>query len=211
MTMPSHRSIVVIDCHPVLATGLARLITRRCSGVRTLSFGSVAAALPALRTSRPALVMLDALLLGDGGTPPVPALRALVPHVPIVILTRPGLAVAEAHADELGPIYFVDRDCRDRKLLRQIALPGDAAPAPARPRRARRVDLDARKPLSPRQREIVQLLEAGHSTREIADAMKVSSETIKTQLHIVYEKLGVANRMQAVLRFRAETSEPEDA
>lgn len=53
--------------------------------------------------------------------------------------------------------------------------------------------------LSPREHEVLQQLAAGHSTRQIAAALDLGQETVKTHLSRLYGKLGVADRVQAVV------------
>jgi len=49
-----------------------------------------------------------------------------------------------------------------------------------------------------RERDVLELLVAGHSNREIASALHVSESTVKNHLHAIYSKLGVGSRSQAV-------------
>jgi two-component system, NarL family, nitrate/nitrite response regulator NarL len=52
--------------------------------------------------------------------------------------------------------------------------------------------------LSPREREILDLLTTGATTPEIAGQLFLSAATVKTHLHNLYEKLGVSDRAAAV-------------
>lgn len=52
-------------------------------------------------------------------------------------------------------------------------------------------------PLSPQERRVLHLLVAGRSNPEIANALVVSVNTIKTPVQSIYRKLGVANRVEA--------------
>ena len=55
--------------------------------------------------------------------------------------------------------------------------------------------------LSPRQREIVDLLLQGKSNKEMADQLNLSSDTIKAHLQHIFRKIGVASRLEAVVYF----------
>ena len=57
-------------------------------------------------------------------------------------------------------------------------------------------------PLSERELEVLQLVAAGLSNREIADKLFISVGTVKTHTHNIYGKLGVSGRTQAVARAR---------
>ena len=54
--------------------------------------------------------------------------------------------------------------------------------------------------LTAKEREVLRLLAAGRSNAEIAAALYVSAATVKTHLAHIYEKLGVANRHEALNR-----------
>jgi DNA-binding NarL/FixJ family response regulator len=52
--------------------------------------------------------------------------------------------------------------------------------------------------LTEREQQVLEHLAQGHSTRQIAQALLVGDETIKTHLTHIYQKLGVSDRVQAV-------------
>ena len=54
--------------------------------------------------------------------------------------------------------------------------------------------------LSPREAEVLGLIIAGRTNREIADALFVSENTVKTHVNSLYSKLGVNRRTQAIAR-----------
>jgi predicted ATPase/DNA-binding CsgD family transcriptional regulator len=55
-------------------------------------------------------------------------------------------------------------------------------------------------PLTPRERELLQLLAAGLSYQEIAERLTIAVGSVKSHSHNIYAKLGVRNRVQAILR-----------
>lgn len=57
-------------------------------------------------------------------------------------------------------------------------------------------------PLTRREFEVLGLVAAGRSNREIADELVVTLETVKKHLSHVFDELGAANRSQAVARAR---------
>jgi LuxR family maltose regulon positive regulatory protein len=58
-------------------------------------------------------------------------------------------------------------------------------------------------PLSLREREVLSLIAAGRKNREIADELVVVTGTVKAHINMIYQKLGVTNRVQAITRARA--------
>ena len=59
--------------------------------------------------------------------------------------------------------------------------------------------------LSRREREVLGLLARGFANKEIADQLSLSVETIRGHLKLIYEKLHVHSRTEAVLRFMGRT------
>jgi LuxR family maltose regulon positive regulatory protein len=55
-------------------------------------------------------------------------------------------------------------------------------------------------PLTPRERDVLQLIVAGHSNPEIAAQLVIALSTVKTHVKNIYGKLQVTNRFQAVVR-----------
>jgi len=55
-------------------------------------------------------------------------------------------------------------------------------------------------PLSPREIEILKIVATGASNREIADKLFISEGTVKNHLSSILNKLGVRDRMQAILK-----------
>ncbi len=67
---------------------------------------------------------------------------------------------------------------------------------------------DALDRLTPREREILDLLALGNGTKQIADHLVISSKTVKTHVQNILAKLGVGSRLEAVamLRLRSASS-----
>jgi ATP/maltotriose-dependent transcriptional regulator MalT len=63
--------------------------------------------------------------------------------------------------------------------------------------------------LTPREREVLELLCRGLSNREIAGTLVVEQSTVKVHLHHLYEKLGVKSRLQAILVAQTEGIESQ--
>jgi ATP/maltotriose-dependent transcriptional regulator MalT len=59
---------------------------------------------------------------------------------------------------------------------------------------------DQIEPLTPRERELLQLLAAGLSYQQIAEKLVIAIGSVKSHAHNIYAKLGVTNRMQAASR-----------
>jgi len=87
-----------------------------------------------------------------------------------------------------------------RRLLKhfRVPAPGDEGMAEAPPLPMAGADEPAIKPLSEREKEILQLIAKGVSNSEAARMLTVSKATIRTHLEHIYRKLEVTNRVEAV-------------
>ncbi|NLF11573.1 MAG: response regulator transcription factor, partial [Anaerolineaceae bacterium] len=83
-------------------------------------------------------------------------------------------------------------------LTAEFLLAGEARPAPAAGDGQPLVE-----PLSSRELEVLALLAAGHSNREIARELVVTVGTVKKHTHNIYGKLQAGSRTQAIARARA--------
>ena len=90
-----------------------------------------------------------------------------------------------------------DRTERRGRFLGRAAIDGRWAPWSGRRGQASRRLVE---PLTERELEIAELLVSGDSNEEIASALFLSTNTVKTHLKHIYGKLGVGTRTQAVMR-----------
>jgi DNA-binding CsgD family transcriptional regulator len=88
---------------------------------------------------------------------------------------------------------------RERVVVREVAVP---VPAPADFVRdqGRLQSLG----ITARELEVLELIAAGHATREIANLLHVSENTVKTHASRVFDKLGASRRTQAVQKAREQ-------
>ena len=91
-----------------------------------------------------------------------------------------------------------------REYLARLADAFEQAGLPIHPpvRRGGVVVAGLVEPLTARELEVLELLAAGRRNRDIAQELVVTQETVKKHLSHIFDKLGVANRTQAVARAR---------
>ena len=86
---------------------------------------------------------------------------------------------------------------RERVVVREVPVP---APAEFTRDAARVQSLG----ITARELEVLELIAAGHATREIAELLHISENTVKTHSSRVFDKLGVSRRTQAVQKSREQ-------
>ena len=183
------------------------------------SFGDATATLVAAPALRPDVALLD-VELGEGpdGIQVGLELRRRLPRLGIVILSNhadPRFVAALPRAAVAGWSYLLKTSIRERTVIVR-AIQGAARgqvvldPQVVAGRRAREGSPLTR--LSPRQREILQLVAQGLTNAAIAERLVLAEKSVENQLTIVYEHLGVARRdtaaharVQAVLAYLRES------
>ena len=65
-----------------------------------------------------------------------------------------------------------------------------------------RLNLDLIEPLSERETEVLECLAKGFTNKQIANELFITIGTVKTHLYNIYQKMGVKNRSQAILRLQ---------
>lgn len=182
----------------------------RASGFRCAShYGNAEAALAALPAEKPAVVLMDINLPGMSGIECVRRLKPLLPKTQFVMLTVYEDADHIFNALAVGASgYLLKRVSRGELLeaLQDVHAGG----SPMSSNIARKVVQSFLRPalqsseaveLSPREREVLELLARGYLYKEIAESLRISIPTVNTYIRRIYEKLHVRSRSQAVAKF----------
>jgi DNA-binding NarL/FixJ family response regulator len=154
-----------------------------------------------LRGHRPELALVDATL-GNGEAPLafVDVLRAASPETQVVVLVHeltPCMAHAALDREVAGVVLG---SCAVEDLatsLLQVAAGHSVFPAGWLAAVHHAQDHALRGKLSGRQLEVLELLAAGLDNAHIAQRLHISRNTVKFHVRVIYERLGVTNRVQA--------------
>jgi DNA-binding NarL/FixJ family response regulator len=184
--------------------------------------GTAEEALAILPQQRPDVVLMDIQLPQQSGIECTAQLKQLLPEVRIIMVTVYGDPDLILKALRAGACGYLLKRCTPEELItavREVQQGG----APMSREIARKVISyfqETTQPpgpasdpaaevenLSPREREILELLTQGFSDKEIADKLGVKHGTVRWHLQHVYEKLHVRSRTEAALKFRS--AQPE--
>ncbi|MEQ1439336.1 response regulator transcription factor [Fontimonas sp. SYSU GA230001] len=159
-----------------------------------------------VRRHRPDVVLTETSLPGMSGIEALAQLRQLHPDVPVLIVSSRGDGQLIRSALRLGAAGYLDKDGDPVELglaLRavqkhQIYLSPSISHAAIDRRGSERVEDDVS--LTPRQRQVLQMIGQGKSTREIASQMGVSVKTVETHRARMMESLGLQG-INALMRY----------
>jgi len=198
-------TILIVDDHRLFADVVGRALEQL--GARIVGpVGTVADAVEAVERERPDLVLLDLGLPDGTGLDAGRAILAAHPGIAVVALTASTDPRAATEAVKAGFRGFVPKDARIPSVMSAIngALAGRVVVIrpPARtsgPRSTRNSSLTSplTTGLTPREREILELIVAGSGSRTIADRLHISTNTVRTHVQSVLTKLQVHSRLEA--------------
>jgi DNA-binding NarL/FixJ family response regulator len=200
--------IVVADDHQIVRSGFAGLLDTQPDFKVVGTAEDGAEAVRVCRETSPDVVLMDVRMPGMDG---IEATQRM-PHQKVLILTTFGLDDYIIEALRAGANGFLLKDAPVEELVRAVrtVAAGDAQLSPAVTKRlldqvARRLPpaverhTGALAQLTEREREVLRLLAVGMSNAEIAAALVVSEPTVKTHVSSLLQKLGLRNRVQAVI------------
>jgi len=168
-------------------------------------------ALAAVRARRPDVLLLDVRMPKKSGLEVLEALRAIEAPPPAILLTTFDDDAVAIRGIELGARGFLLKDVTLEQLtgaIRAVAG-GGTLYSPAVTERVLRglgrvpIAFEAAalpEPLTRREREVLRLMAAGASNKEIARALHAADGTIKNHASAIFAKLGVRDRTRAVLK-----------
>ena len=189
----------------ILADWIRQAPGFRCAGAH----GSGESALATLPVEKPTVVLMDINLPGMTGIECVRRLKPLLPDTQFVMLTVYEDAEHIFNALAAGASGYLLKRMPRADLLAALK-DVHAGGSPMTSNIARKVvqsfqqsgaqHSDA-EDLSPREREVLELLARGYLYKEIAESLQISVPTVNTYIRRIYEKLHVRSRAQAVAKF----------
>jgi DNA-binding NarL/FixJ family response regulator len=205
--------MLVCDDHAVFRAGLRLVLQAIDEDVELLEAADGSEALR-LADAHPDLdlVLLDLEMPGIDGRTGLRRLREAHPEIPVVIVSAAEDGVQMRDAIEAGASGYVPKGLPERAMRAalQLVLAGGvfvprgalSAPPPestsdTESRRERRRARVAG--LTPRQREVLQLMVRGLTNREICGVLAIAEGTVKAHVAAIFDALDVSNRTEAAL------------
>jgi DNA-binding NarL/FixJ family response regulator len=203
--------VLIVDDQPLVRSGITTIL-RAAPDIDVV--GEADDGLPAVRLAqelRPDVVCMDVQMPGMDGLEATRRIVAAGVDAAVLVLTTFDSDQNLFAALEAGASGFLLKTAGSDNLVDAVRVlaSGDALLAPEVTRRVIRRSAGAL-PLRPRaeptfdrlterEREVLRLLAAGQSNREIAETLYIGEATVKTHLSALLMKLGVRDRVQAVV------------
>ena len=205
---PSRRiRVLVVDDHELVRAGLRALLSTDSDIEIVGEAATGAQALAQARAQSPDVVLLDARLPDMGGPEVCRRLRQAQPAPAVAMLTTYSdddlvRECVRAGADGylLKEIARLDLGRSIRALARgEAVIDSKVAPLVLAAARQAGTSAQAELPLTTRQREVLRLVAAGLSNREIAVRTHLSDLTVKGYIEAILQQLGARNRVHAAI------------
>lgn len=191
-------SVLLVDDHSVVRMGLAAIINIEKDLKVCGEAESGAEAVKLAKEMRPDVVVMDFMMPGMDGAEATEAVLRASPESKVLVLTTYGTSVDIARALKCGATGAVTKNLANDELA-------DAIRATARGERKFSAEIEASLSeaesddgLTARQREVLDSITRGLSNDDIAKMLGISKVRVKQHLAALYQKLGAANRAEAV-------------
>lgn len=202
MTHPSSRTVLLVDDHALVRLGLTQAFERTREFTVVGQASSLQEASQLAAELSPAVVVTDIRLPDGSGLDLVRQLRRDLPSIGLVVVSMYGGDDYLFRALEAGASAFVSKEAPAEQVVgaaqHAIIAPRTFAAQALAEAMQRRVSGNPIA-LSPRENQILTLLAEGLGVSAIARQLFVSDSTAKTHVARIYEKLGAANRAQAIM------------
>ena len=185
--------VLVVDDHEVVHWGFRVLLGEQAWIERCLAARTGAEALELARSFKPDVALVDLFLAGESGAELCEAIRQASPSTRVLLISGAG-RMSPAAARAAGASGFVSKDAGAAEVATAVRRVGMGMTAFA-PKADQPTPL-----LSEREREVLELVAAGSTNREIAERLYLSPHTVKEHTSALYRTLNARNRAEAVQR-----------
>jgi DNA-binding NarL/FixJ family response regulator len=206
------KSVVVVEDNRGLREQIVQILEAapdlKCLG----AFPSAEEALPQILAKNPDVVLMDIRLPGMSGIQCVAEIKKVLPTMQIIMVTVYEDSERIFRALKAGANGYLVKSSPPKKLLaaiRDVSTGGAPLSSHIANKVVRHFHLIGNSPreaenLSPREHEVLELLASGFIYKEIGDKLSIGTETVRTHVKNICQKMHVRSRLEAVAKHRSE-------
>lgn len=180
--MPEDRLVFIVDDDEAVRDSLELLLESAGHAVR--AFEAAADALESCRAKLPACIVTDVRMPEMDGLEFQERLAAAGIQVPVIVMTGHADVPLAVRAMKAGAVDFIEKPFSDDAMLASIAAAMRRRSSAIDPALMERLDS-----LTPREREVMELLVVGHPNKVIAHRLDISPRTVEIHRAHVMEKM----------------------
>ena len=189
---------MIVDDHSVVRIGLAMIINLESDLTVCAEAESGKEAVRLAEELKPAVVVMDFVMPDMDGAETTAELLKVSPQSKVLILTTYGSTADLSRALDAGATGAVTKNIANEDLLDAIRATARGECRLSPEIQASLGESERKIDLTPRQREVLASITRGLSNDDIATMLAISKVRVKQHLAALYEKLGAANRAEAV-------------
>jgi two-component system, LuxR family, response regulator FixJ len=195
-TMLDERTVHVVDDDPVFLRSMEALL--EAAGFTIRAYDSGPAVLKAAPQLSGGCMILDVQMPGMNGLELQSRLSELGIRLPMIVMTGQGDIATAVRAMKAGAVDFIEKPFEDDLLLTTIEIA--LATAAGQASRERTIGDAAAliATLSPRERQVLEGIVAGRSTKMIAHYIGISPRTVEVHRAHMLERLGIRSIAEAI-------------
>lgn len=205
--MPS--AVLVVDDHPVFCAAMAMVVVAADSGAEVVQVADLAAAETTMRDRGFDLVLLDLTLPDVQGMSGLMLLRQLQPDTAVAVVSGRGEQRLIRQAAEFGACGYIPKSTAVDVMVtavKALLIGGQWFPQGtfvAELTEGERQMAARFAELSSAQIRVLRAIVDGRLNKQIAHDLGIAEATVKSHLQTIFRKLGVANRVQAIIALNA--------
>lgn len=190
--------ILTVDDHPLLRKGIAALVNTEPDLKLIAEASNGREAFDAFRTHQPDVTLMDLQMPGVDGLEAIHSIRRAFPDAKIIVLTTYSGDMQVLRALKAGARAYILKGHVHKELLDTIRavhagqkrIPPEIATELA--------DHSTDDPLTEREIDVVRLIAAGNSNKQIADQLSIGEATVKSHVTNILSKLSANDRAHSV-------------
>jgi DNA-binding NarL/FixJ family response regulator len=191
--------ILVVDDHPITRTGIAAILQSQPDMEACAQAGTVSDAVKLFGEHDPDLTLMDLRLPDGHGVEAIRLIRQKNPSAKIIVLTTYEGDEDIHQALQAGAMGYLIKGMSHEvlvKAIRRVYEGNRFLPPPVTQALSLR---SLSQQLSQREREVLSLVVAGKSNREIGDVLHIKEASVKSHITLILARLGVTDRTQAAV------------